>query len=253
MSKICVVWLQVFVLVSATVSAEEMPVRVAIFQDEGTGKSAKKLTTALESLKGATFEVQQISAKQIRDGELSGVDVLIHPGGSGSKQGIALGKEGRETVRTFVQNGGGYLGICAGAYLATNDYSWSLNLIDAKVLDRLHWARGTGEVKLQLSPAGSELFRREGDELTLYYGQGPLLARREWDDPAVPNYESLAIFATEIAKKGAPRGVMVGTSAAVRSQFGQGRVFCFSPHPESTKGQHDLIPLAVQWLVKENP
>ena len=41
MSKICVVWLQVFVLVSATVSAEEMPVRVAIFQDEGTGKARR--------------------------------------------------------------------------------------------------------------------------------------------------------------------------------------------------------------------
>ena len=66
-----------------------------------------------------------------------------------------------------------------------------------------------------------------------------------------PDYESLAIFETEIAKNGAPRGVMAGTSAAVRSHFGKGRVFCFSPHPELTDGLHHLIPLAVQWLAAQ--
>lgn len=84
--------------------------------------------------------------------------------------------------------------------------------------------------------------------MSIHYAQGPLLARREWDDPEVPDYESLAIYGTEIAKKGAPQGVMVGTSAAVRCEYGNGRVFCFSPHPELTDGLHHLIPLAVKWL-----
>lgn len=97
----------------------------------------------------------------------------------------------------------------------TNDYSWSLNLIDAKVVDRLHWARGTGKVKVKLSPAGSNFFGRNNSELEIYYGQGPLLARREWDDENVPDYQSLAIYDSEIAKNGAPRGVMKGTSAMV--------------------------------------
>ncbi len=76
----------------------------------------------------------------------------------------------------------------------------------------------------------------------------PLLARREWDNPEVPNYESLAIYATEIAKNGAPQGVMARTSAAVRCDFGRGRVFCFSPHPELTEGLTHLIPLTVRWV-----
>ncbi|MBU6174095.1 MAG: biofilm PGA synthesis protein PgaB, partial [Planctomycetes bacterium] len=57
-----------------------------------------------------------------------------------------------------------------------------------------------------------------------------------------------AIFSSEIAEKGAPSGVMVGTSAVVRGEFGTGRVFCFSPHPELTEGLHHLIPIAVEWL-----
>ena len=228
---------------------EDVPVRVAVFDGTGVGASAEKLIEALQSSEDRRVEVCRITADEIRQGELSGVDVLVHPGGSGSKQGAALEEEGRKAVRTFVNDGGGYLGVCAGAYLATNDYSWSLNLIDAKVVDRRHWARGKGMVKLRLSPEASEFFDHDGDELDIHYGQGPLLARREWDDPVVPDYESLAIYSTEIAKNGAPRGVMAGTSAAVRCEFGKGRVFCFSPHPELTEGQHHLIPLAVDWLV----
>lgn len=111
-------------------------------------------------------------------------------------------KRGEKQSEFFVREGGGYLGVCGGAYLATNDYEWSLNLIDAKVVDKRHWARGKGEVKLQLSPEGAEFFETESNEMTVYYGQGPLLGRREWDDPQTPDYESLAIYATEIALKG---------------------------------------------------
>ena len=63
----------------------------------------------------------------------------------------------------------------------------------------------------------------------------------------MPDYESLAVFKTEIALKGAPQGVMARTSAAIQAQYGRGHVFCFSPHAELTPGLHHLIPLAVRW------
>ena len=231
----------------------DAPIRVAVFMDSGVGPSSENLIAALKSATDEKFEIIRISAEAIRQGELEAVNVLVHPGGSGSKQGKALGETGRDAVRKYVREGGGVLGVCGSAYLATNDYSWSLNLIDAKVVDRKHWARGTGTVTLQLSPKGSEFFQHAGDELSIHYGQVPLLARREWDDPELPDYESLAIYTSEIANNGAPNGVMAGTSAAVRCEFGSGRVFCFSPHPELTEGQHHLIPLAVNWLAARKP
>ena len=157
-----------------------------------------------------------------------------------------------EKARSFVKSGGGYLGVCAGSYLATNDYSWSLNLIDAKVVDRRHWARGKGTVELKLSPTGTTFFGHVPDELEIHYGQGPLLGRREWDDPDVPDYQSLAIYKTGIAEKGVPEGVMPGTSAIVRTRYGSGRVFCFSPHPEMTDGRESMINSAVHWLAGLN-
>lgn len=237
-----------FLVTAVPVVGAAAPVRVAVFKDSGVGRSSDNLIAALKSAANGKFEVTRLTAEEIRSGKLVDVDVLVHPGGSGSKQGKALGEAGRQAVRKYVSEGGGLLGVCGGAYLATNDYSWSLNLIDAKVVDRKHWARGNGTVTLQLSPQGSEFFRHDDGEMTIHYAQGPLLARREWDDPEVPDYESLAIFSTEIAKNGAPVGVMAGTSAAIRCEYGKGRVFCFSPHPELTDGRHHLIPLVVNWL-----
>lgn len=227
--------------------AEDPSVRVAIFDGEGVGQSVLPLIEAIKQAKEHPFQISRITAAEIQGGKLAEVDVLVHPGGSGGGQGKALGENGRKAVRDFVHQGGGYLGVCGGAYLATNDYEWSLNLIDAKVVDKRHWARGNGDVRVRLSSAGSTFFGHVGSEMTIHYAQGPLLARPEWDDPDVPDYESLAIFADEIALKGAPQGVMAGTSAAVRAQYGKGRVFCFSPHPELTEGLHHLIPLTVRW------
>jgi hypothetical protein len=38
---------------------------------------------------------------------------------------------------------------------------------------------------------------------------------------------------------------MLGTTAAAEGQFGRGRVICFSPHPEMTKGIENLIQNAI--------
>ena len=165
----------------------EDPVQVAVFKGEGVGPSVEDVLGALKDAGAEAFAVRRIDADEMRSGKLSDVDVLVHPGGSGSKQGKALGEEGRKAVVRFVQDGGGYLGVCGGAYLATNDYSWSLNLIDAKCVDRKHWARGTGTVNVKLSPAAATFFRHAGDQLDIFYGQGPLLGRREWDDEDVPD------------------------------------------------------------------
>ncbi len=96
------------------------------------------------------------------------------------------------------------LGICAGAYLASCDYSWSLNLIDAKVLDKAHWNRGNGNVEVALSPLGRKLLESEKPSTDIYYNQGPLLAPA--NNPDIPDYEEVGKFVGEIAKNGAPNG-----------------------------------------------
>ena len=222
--------------------ASQNLVQIGVYRDVGTGASVEDLLSALGRFQGVA--VQEVKAADIRSGALAEVDVLIHPGGSGSKQGRHLGDEGREMIRNFISRGGGFIGICAGAYLASADYTWSLNVLDARVLDRKHWARGTGMVELRLTDSGRQILDSDGDELTIFYGQGPLLARH--DNPDIPDYETIATYKTEIAKNGAPKGVMPGTTAIAHGRYGKGRVLCFSPHPEKTEGLEDLVRVAIE-------
>jgi len=224
-------------------------VRVAVFNDAGV-LSHVKLMSALAL--NPALKVSQLSGEDVRNGKLNDQDVFILPGGSGSKQGNALGEEGRERVREFVKGGKGLIGICAGAYLATCDYDWSLNLLDAKVIDRKHWNRGTGNVDIALTDTGRMLLEVDGEKTNIYYGQGPLLAPA--DNPDIPDFESLAVYAGEIAENSAPRGVMLGTTAIARCQIEKGRVFCFSPHPEKTPGLESMLLHAIDWVhgTKEN-
>ncbi len=219
-------------------------IRVGIYDNtSGTAKGPKSLSRFLTAESG--FEVQRLTPQQIQSGALSDIDVLIMPGGSGSAQARNLGDDGTREVRQFVRDGGGYVGICAGSYLASSHYSWSLNLLNAKVVDREHWARGTGPAVLKMTETGKDALGEISDEVDVYYGQGPLLAPDTKED--LPPYETLALFASEIAKNGAPKGVMIGTTAIARAEYGNGRVICYSPHPEVSQGPNHLVLQGVLW------
>jgi len=222
-------------------------IRVGIYDNStGTAKGPKNLRRFL--VEDAGFKCIKLTPSDIQNGKLSDIDVLIMPGGSGSAQAKNLGEQGCKNVRDFVQAGGGYVGICAGAYLASAHYTWSLNLMNAQVVDREHWARGTGTCRLKLTSIGKSSLAESEEEIEVYYGQGPLLA--PYDNKDLPAYETLAEYATEIAKKGAPTGVMIGTTAIARACFGDGRVICFSPHPEVSDGPNHLIIEGVKWVAK---
>jgi glutamine amidotransferase-like uncharacterized protein len=227
----------------ATAADERPTVRVAIYDDAPeAGKGLVNLLRILTSDTG--FSAKRVSSDEIREGVLVDFDVLIMPGGSGSKQAERLQASGREMIREFVRAGGGYVGICAGSYLASSHYDWSLGLINARVWDRAHWARGGGDVSIRMTDAGWGLLGR-GGSVDVRYNQGPLLVPDDQAD--LPGYEVLATFETEVADKGAQPGSMVGTHAIIRSMYGQGRVICYSPHPEVSGGPNEIIASGVRW------
>jgi hypothetical protein len=220
--------------------------KVAVYTDAGPSAGGEQVLRVLAGF--SDVKVDRFTAADIRGGRLAGYDVLLHPGGTGGGQGKALGEEGREQVRSFVRGGGGFVGICAGAYLASCDYPWSLHILDAKVIDKAHWARGNGDVQVGLTAAGKTLLGAEADRQQIAYYQGPLLAPA--GDPDVPDYEKLGTFETEIALKGAPSGVMIGTTAIASGSFGAGHVLCFSPHPEKTPGKEPLLHQGLRWVAR---
>src|SRR5690606_8209598 len=102
-----------------------------------------------------------VTAEDVRQGVLADFEAVVFPGGSASKQGEALGEAGREAVVAFVRSGGGYLGICAGAYLGCSSMRpegsvGRLGLVNAKTKST-KWQRGRGRVDLELTDAGRSI------------------------------------------------------------------------------------------------
>ena len=108
-------------------------IKVALFVASEVGPpSERHIRQTIECGRDVLLSV--LSEHDIRHGELEKHDVLVVPGGKASIQGSALGGEGRSAIRSFVRGGGGYVGVCAGAYLATVNHEWSLRLINARTM-----------------------------------------------------------------------------------------------------------------------
>lgn len=227
--------------------AEGQPeIRVALYQGAGTGGAGP--TNLMKLLQAPPrFSIHQTSAEQIQSGALSNYNVVIFAGGSASKQAETLGETGRDAVRRFVGAGGGYIGICAGAYLATSKFSWGLRIIDAQTISP-KWQRGRGQVKLELTPAARGILPPHSGACDILYVNGPIVEPAGEED--LPDYQTLALFRTELARNGTPAGIMVNSPAIFAAAYKQGRVLCVSPHPEQTRGLEDIVLGAVNWVAQ---
>jgi hypothetical protein len=214
--------------------------RVALYDDSGS--AGKGIPSVFEQLgKCQDIEVTKLDGAAIRAG-LSGYDVVIFTGGSGSKQANTIGLLGREQVHRFVEAGGGYIGICAGAFLACDGFSWGVKVLDAKTPSP-KWERGHADLEIEATADGQKVLGLPLKSTVIYHN-GPILVPA--NNPAIPDYEPLVFFRTEISKSAGQAGLQVNTPAMARGLFGKGHVLVSSPHPEQTAGMEHWIEHAVR-------
>ena len=219
---------------------QRKPTLVAIYDGNGTG-APMPLAKQLEAMVPRLLALP-IGPEEIRGGTLEPFDVVLFAGGMAPQQYNALAGDGRREVRQWVNRGGGFVGLCAGGYLASaRPYRWGLDLLDAQIVDHDHWARGIGAVQLELTEQGKRLFRRteEPSLLTIHYGNGPIWAPANRDD--LDDYQALAWFRSGIGQNGADPQIMVDTPAILAGRFGKGRVVASSGHAEWTEGIEDFL------------
>lgn len=76
---------------------------------------------AYKALQAAGLPFELVRAQDIRNGALADHQALFVPGGWASNKAKALGRDGMDAIRRFVDQGGNYIGFCGGAGLATQD------------------------------------------------------------------------------------------------------------------------------------
>ncbi len=253
MKQVMIFFLVGFLVVGAactgTKEKNEM-IRAGVFS--GNGASSVCVTETMEALKiDGEIAPRVVTARDIAAGILGELEVIIFPGGSGSKEANNLGASGMEKVRDFVvKEGRGIVGICAGAYLLsdTPDYP-CLHLSGLAAIDRVHDARGGALSAVTLEKGAAEIFPElQGyDSLFIQYNEGPMLVPAGDDIP----YTILAVMQTDVhAKSGAPANMTPGKPYLIAAQPGQGRAFLSVGHPESTPGMRWIVPRMVRWAAR---
>jgi putative intracellular protease/amidase len=97
-------------------------IRAAVYVGSGTAPtSAGNYSASLQALAsaGVIASIDELQGPDVAAKLTNAAyDVVVFPGGSGSEEYAGIGADGAAAVTAFVKNGGGYLGTCAGSYLA---------------------------------------------------------------------------------------------------------------------------------------
>lgn len=196
-------------------------------------------------------EVETITSEEIMDGcLLQAFDAVVFPGGLASFYGLRKwGNDFAHAVRYFVAAGGGYLGICGGAYTAIKEPSGvigvycnrTFTLIDAKA------AAPAISILTSYVTLLSEPFPEFMKILDVDH---PIIAGHQDEVAEVlysggPGFFALGQTVTSLAEFIEPE--WGGKSAVIISEFGQGRVVLCGPHPE-TPWEGDIGEGCMPWL-----
>lgn len=209
---------------------------VAFYDGDGAWEYGKVVMTSVFEWMGCNITYTR--GDDIKNGCLDKFDVLYWPGGHYPAYWDEMGLEGRSKVQEFINNGGGYLGVCAGAYYACDYMVWMDD---------------------QDYPAPD--YKVEGDELNLDLfpgvAYGPIFEIAERPEPGYAMTRINIINHTHPITDSLPNHMQIiyiggpyfdpydnaevtilctynttGTPAIAVCNYGEGRVFLIGPHAE---------------------
>ncbi len=166
---------------------------------------------AFDSATQSGFDAVYVGDQDVDPKIFNGAMVWIQPGGYAGVAMNNMDPRLKTNLKNFIYNGGGYVGFCAGAFVATSRV-------------------GTTNVQgLGIIPGGTKLYGKgvrifkslwQGSERYLYWEGGPYFRGMP------PEVEQTASYPN-------------GANAAVRTTFGKGRVWVTGLHPESPQWWKD--------------
>ena len=109
------------------------------------------------------------------------------------------------------------------------------------------WYRGpSAPVKMELTEEGKAILGNIKGPFEVRYHNGPIMSFMGKD--GLGPFRNLATFRSEVSKYKHQQGTMVNSPAIIAGEFGEGRVLCISPHPESDSKLYELLQNAAHWV-----
>ena len=95
-------------------------IHIGIYSDNGT-TNVEEVESMLSQM---NCNYSRINKETIIDNELENYDLILFPGGDMWEYKNDLYPTGVSNLKSFVQHGGGYIGICGGSYFAASTIVW---------------------------------------------------------------------------------------------------------------------------------
>jgi glutamine amidotransferase-like uncharacterized protein len=200
--------------------------RALVYHDYIFGKGL-----LLESLKRYfdTTNVAFCDSDDILDGALDkDISLLVMPGGADLYYCEKLSGEGCTKIRKYVENGGNYLGICAGAYFACENVQWAMG--------SPHEISGPRELCFYKGTAKGPIYEFIEESNIEKSWQAAAVITLTDNTQMMVRYEAGPIFEEEDSCKVLARYEELPDKppAIIETSYGKGNVVLCSPHLENT-------------------
>ncbi|WP_454812468.1 BPL-N domain-containing protein [Labrys neptuniae] len=202
-------------------------IRVAVYRGPASCEGCSEtMKTSIEQL-GPNYRVEFVGTGERTDispQSLSRYDIYVQPGGGQDIPGAlrSLGKARIGAIRNYVAQGGHYVGVCMGAYLAD---ATGIGLIPHDLDSEV----GRPGFAVKTIADAAITVRWAGQKQGIFFQDGPYLPSAKQD----AGFRQIATYEN-------------GDVAAARYSFGKGSVVLSGPHPEADKVWFEEadIPLA---------
>ncbi len=235
---------------------------IAIYADEGADDDCLDATRTMFQWMG--YSVRYVNAYQIRNEGLDEYRLLCMPGGDMYQYAQDLHILGANNIKSFINGGGAYIGICGGGYYAGREVYWrgdklvmiSLDLFpgitqgpDNNIIPYPEY----GMCKIDIIDSLHPITASEPDTAWILYYWGPAF---------FPDTNATVdILGTYNSG---------GDAALCAFSYGEGRVFLTGPHPEFEEDDDrdgtdfaeecddrgtdwELMKKAARWCLREIP
>jgi glutamine amidotransferase-like uncharacterized protein len=212
------------VAVCSVFCGAENKVTVALYSGKGCWDDSVVASEKMFEWMGC--DVSLIDAGYVNDKSLDDFGIICFPGGDMYRYADDITSKGKGKLRDFVNAGGGYIGICAGAYFAAEKIIWAgkdiptepLGIFPGKavgIIDEIAPFPKYAMCRVNVVDFEHPITARDIYSLWVLYYWGPRLIPKPGTDVDV-----LGVYAVG------------GDPAMVAFEYGAGRVFLIGPVPD---------------------
>lgn len=214
---------------------EKGKLKVGLYVDRGSSGGGLMHWAAIAEF-SPQAELVTLTGEDVRNGKLKDVNVVIMPGGYPSRQLQTLKPEGIEIFRKWIQDGGCYVGSCAGLATALSHKS-RLRLLP--FYRRANSGGTPAMVKIMVNERGAELMGVKPGLRKVKYACGSIPTPAKVADKTRTG-EVLAIYKCSIGSSGKEQRGFYDLPSLVYGTLGKGKAIASSYHPEYLESSLDL-------------